>query len=56
MIVTAGIDVGSTYAKAVLLGDGKKILGRAMARTGFKLPEVSRRILTESGRCRPPPI
>jgi len=48
MILTAGIDVGSTYAKAVILGDGREILGRAMARTGFRLPEVSRRVYEEA--------
>jgi predicted CoA-substrate-specific enzyme activase len=48
MICTAGIDVGSTYAKAVVLGDGQRVLGRAMARTGFRLPEVSRRVFAEA--------
>ncbi|MCK6459127.1 MAG: acyl-CoA dehydratase activase [Planctomycetes bacterium] len=48
MIVTAGIDVGSTYAKAVVLADGQRVLGRAMARTGFKLPEVSKKVFSEA--------
>ena len=48
MIFTAGIDVGSTYAKAVILADGQRVLGRAMARTGFRLPEVSRKVFSEA--------
>ena len=48
MILTAGIDVGSTYAKAVVLADGKHIRGKAIARTGFKLPEVSRKVYEEA--------
>jgi predicted CoA-substrate-specific enzyme activase len=47
MSITAGIDVGSTYTKAVLL-DGGRIAGRSIARTGFRLPEVSRRVLDEA--------
>jgi predicted CoA-substrate-specific enzyme activase len=48
MSVTAGIDVGSTYTKAVLLeGDGR-VIGRSMGRTGFRLTEVARRILDEA--------
>jgi len=48
MIYTAGIDVGSTYAKAVLLGDGRQVLGHALARTGFRLAEVSQRVFDEA--------
>jgi predicted CoA-substrate-specific enzyme activase len=40
MSITAGIDVGSTYTKAVILED-QAVLGRAMKATGFKLTEVS---------------
>lgn len=47
MIRTAGIDVGSTYTKAVLLADGQEIVATAIARTGFRLPEVSRRVFDE---------
>ncbi|MHC4954350.1 MAG: acyl-CoA dehydratase activase [Planctomycetota bacterium] len=42
MSCTAGIDVGSTYAKAVIMGEDGTIRGRAMARTGFRLSEVAR--------------
>jgi predicted CoA-substrate-specific enzyme activase len=42
MTITAGIDVGSTYTKAVVIDDTHEILGRALRPTGFKLTEVSR--------------
>lgn len=48
MTLTAGIDVGSTYAKCVLLGDGDELISRALARTGFRLSEVSNRVLEEA--------
>jgi predicted CoA-substrate-specific enzyme activase len=38
---TAGIDVGSTYTKAVVLGSDDAIAGRAMAPTGFQLGKVA---------------
>ncbi len=41
MTITAGIDVGSTYTKAVILDADHKLLGRALRPTGFKLGEVS---------------
>ncbi|HEU0007595.1 MAG TPA: acyl-CoA dehydratase activase [Terriglobia bacterium] len=43
MIFTAGIDVGSTYTKALVLNDRFEIVGRALNKTGFKLPEMARR-------------
>jgi len=43
MSITAGIDVGSTYTKAVLLGPCGEILSRKIHKTGFKLAEISRR-------------
>jgi predicted CoA-substrate-specific enzyme activase len=48
MSLTAGIDVGSTYTKAVLLETGGRIIGRSMARTGFRLAEVARRVFDEA--------
>lgn len=39
---TAGIDVGSTYTKAVILADGRKVISRAMRSTGFKLDQAAR--------------
>lgn len=42
MRFTAGIDVGSTYTKAVVLTEDGRCAGRAMLRTGFKLAEAAR--------------
>ncbi|MGE5176915.1 MAG: acyl-CoA dehydratase activase [Hyphomicrobiales bacterium] len=41
MTITAGIDVGSTYTKALLLADDGRMLGRAVAPTGFRLTEAA---------------
>jgi len=53
MTITAGLDVGSTYTKAVVLSDEGEILGTAMGPTGFKLKEIARTIyetaLAEAG-------
>ncbi len=38
--ITAGVDVGSTYTKAVILRGGE-VVGRAMKATGFKLAEAA---------------
>lgn len=43
MTYTAGIDVGSTYTKAVIYGDNHKLLGKGMVTTGFKLVEAATR-------------
>jgi predicted CoA-substrate-specific enzyme activase len=55
MILTAGIDVGSTYTKAIILDDKDAILGQALSNTGFKLAEVSRQVydsaLKNAGLC-----
>ena len=42
MTFTAGIDVGSTYTKALILSDELRIVGRASNNTGFKLAEIAR--------------
>ena len=44
MIFTAGIDVGSTYTKAVIVDETNRIVGQALSHTGFKLAEVSRQV------------
>ncbi|MFI5174809.1 MAG: acyl-CoA dehydratase activase [Terriglobia bacterium] len=44
MIYTAGIDVGSTYTKAIVLNEEDRTVGRAMSSTGFKLADVSRQV------------
>jgi predicted CoA-substrate-specific enzyme activase len=46
MIFTAGIDVGSTYTKAVVLDESGDVAGRCMVKTGFKLAEAARRAYT----------
>ena len=43
MNYTVGIDVGSTYTKAVVLSDDHRIVGRAMDPTGFQLAVVAER-------------
>ena len=43
MTLTAGIDVGSTYTKAVLLDSDGRIAGCAMLKTGFKLADAAKR-------------
>lgn len=44
MTYTVGIDLGSTYTKALILSDDFRIAGKAMAHTGFKLAEISRKL------------
>ena len=41
MTYTVGIDVGSTYTKALILSDAHQIVGRAMMQTGFRLAEAA---------------
>lgn len=43
MMFTAGIDVGSTYTKAVILSDDGQLMGKAMVKTGFRLGEAAER-------------
>jgi len=45
---TAGIDIGSTYTKVVLVGEDGTILGRAMEPTGFKLVQAAERALARA--------
>lgn len=48
-----GVDVGSTYTKAVILSPEKEVVGHAMTSTGFKLDKASEKvfdkILKDSG-------
>lgn len=48
MTFTAGIDVGSTYTKAVILSDSHEIAGRALNNTGFRLSEIARQTFEEA--------
>lgn len=43
MLITAGIDVGSTYTKVVVINEKKEILAKELNHTGFKLKEISRK-------------
>ncbi len=47
MTITAGIDVGSTYTKAVLMNQKHEVIAKTMQKTGFKLGEVSRAVFEE---------
>ncbi|MHC4137593.1 MAG: acyl-CoA dehydratase activase, partial [Planctomycetota bacterium] len=53
MTIAAGIDIGSTYSKAVILGDGRQTLGKSLSKTGFRLGEIAERVyddaLSEAG-------
>lgn len=45
---TSGVDVGSTYTKAIVLDEEQRIRGRAILPTGFKLDEVARQAHREA--------
>jgi predicted CoA-substrate-specific enzyme activase len=48
MTYTAGIDVGSTYTKALILSHDRQMVGRAMEPTGFRLAEVAERTFQQA--------
>ena len=48
MRLAAGIDVGSTYTKAVIVDQDHVIRGRAALATGFRLAEVAERALDDA--------
>lgn len=48
MTYTAGIDVGSTYTKAVILDEANAQAGRALVKTGFRLGEAASRALQQA--------
>jgi (R)-2-hydroxyacyl-CoA dehydratese activating ATPase len=48
MNTTAGIDVGSTYTKAVVVGGDREVLGRAMVPTGFRLEAAATSALEQA--------
>jgi len=56
MTYTAGIDVGSTYTKAVVLDHDLRMVGRALRPTGFKLAQAAEEalcaVLGEAGLAR----
>jgi predicted CoA-substrate-specific enzyme activase len=43
MSYVIGIDVGSTYTKALILRDDREVVGRAMTNTSFKLEKAARK-------------
>ncbi len=43
-MITAGLDVGSTYTKVVIQDGGGEILAMEMAPTGFRLREIAREV------------
>lgn len=48
MIYTAGIDVGSTYTKAIILDNTFQIAGKGIVNTGFKLEKAGKRALNKA--------
>lgn len=46
MNYTAGIDVGSTYTKAVILDPAYNIVARSMVQTGFRLNQAAHQAMT----------
>ncbi|MCC6608141.1 MAG: 2-hydroxyglutaryl-CoA dehydratase [Burkholderiales bacterium] len=47
MLYVAGIDIGSTYTKAILLNERREVVGTAVRRTGFKLAQASEAAFAE---------
>lgn len=48
MTYAAGIDVGSTYTKALILNEKYQIVSQALEKTGFRLAEASWRVYQEA--------
>lgn len=48
MTYTAGLDVGSTYTKAIIMDEQDQIVGKAMMSTGFKLEQAAQRAFDEA--------
>ena len=46
-IYAAGIDIGSTYTKAVLLDSDRNVAGKAVRRTGFKVQQAAELVFEE---------
>ncbi len=47
MLYVAGIDIGSTYTKAIILDDKREVVGTAVRRTGFKLAQASEAVFED---------
>ena len=48
MMHTAGIDIGSTYTKAVIVSEDGSVLGRGLEPTGFRLAQAAERALARA--------
>ncbi|HNT37868.1 MAG TPA: acyl-CoA dehydratase activase [Rubrivivax sp.] len=46
-IYAAGIDIGSTYTKAILLDGDRNVAGKAVRRTGFKVQQAAELVFEE---------
>ena len=47
MLYVAGIDIGSTYTKAIALNAQREVTGTAVRRTGFKLAQAAEAVFEE---------
>lgn len=47
MLYVAGIDIGSTYSKAIILNQQREVVGTAVRRTGFKLAVAAEAVFEE---------
>lgn len=47
MFYVVGMDIGSTYSKALVLTDEMKVVGTAVRRTGFKLGQAAESVFEE---------
>jgi len=47
MLYVAGLDIGSTYTKAIALDSERKVVGTAVRRTGFKLAQASEAVFED---------
>jgi (R)-2-hydroxyacyl-CoA dehydratese activating ATPase len=47
MLYVAGLDIGSTYSKAIVINDRREVVGTAVRRTGFKLAQASESVFDE---------
>lgn len=51
MICVAGIDIGSTYSKAIIVDGNMAVKGTAVRRTGFKLAQAAEAVFLEALRA-----
>jgi predicted CoA-substrate-specific enzyme activase len=49
-MIAAGVDVGSTATKAVLMDDNSRIVGRSLIKTGANVVRAAERVFTEAVR------